>query len=111
MGAWENIKKSLCVWGDLEVKGKLLGSKLPISCDTVVKEKTFGQSEQPGISPNVSRCDHTHGTPPAFNDYFIQTFGGTDYIGEAGEGVPQADIPFNTTVVLMHDGYYMENPA
>jgi hypothetical protein len=31
---------------------------------TVVTETTFGQPSTPGISPNPSAGDHTHGTPP-----------------------------------------------
>jgi hypothetical protein len=42
---------------------------------------------------------------PAFNDYFMQTFGNTDQVG-AGAGSPQPDIPAGVTTLLLHDGYY-----
>jgi len=35
----------------------------PSPSDTVVTEKTFGQSEAPGSATTYSRGDHTHGTP------------------------------------------------
>jgi hypothetical protein len=48
--------------------------------------------------------------PPAFNDYFMQTFGGTDQTG-ALMGEPQPDIVAGLTVILMHDGYYYTSPS
>jgi len=114
MGLWTTIK-NLLVTGDMEVKGKVTFKHPPWptpprACDTVVTETAFGQASAPGSSPNFSRCDHTHGTPPAFNDYFIQTFGGTDQTG-ALMGEPQPDIVAGLTVILMHDGYYYMSPV
>lgn len=37
---------------------------LPVLGTTVVTETSFGQSSSPGTSSEVSRADHTHGTPP-----------------------------------------------
>jgi len=91
MGAWENIKKSLCMWGDLEVKGKIVGPNVLKVCDTVVPEQTFGQAPTAGISPNVSRCDHTHGTPPDnSSDKCICITGA--YVGDGNDPQSIADI-------------------
>jgi hypothetical protein len=46
--------------------------------------------------------------PPAFNDYFMQTFGGTD---QQGANEPQPDLVPNQNVILLHDGYFWTSPG
>jgi len=70
----------------------------PELCDTVVTEKAFGQSENAGTSPKASRCDHTHGTPPAPTVKCILEYG-SGWTENNGGG----DIPDNKTMYLRKD--------
>jgi len=107
MGLWDKVK-NLLVAGDLEVKGKIEGPNVPKACDTVVTEKTFGQAESPGVSKNFSRCDHTHGTPPAPPAAPIPAYSGT-YIG-TGAGVVQ-NILVGDPTFTAGDIEIVSNPA
>lgn len=51
-------------WSDGAAWHKADASSVSLVYGTVVTEQAFGQAPADGVSTDVSRADHTHGTPP-----------------------------------------------